>query len=272
MRDTVRRFARERAWPRLPPRPTGPTSSPCICGRRWATLFPRHHGERGPWRARHGSRPLRGAGGHPSRASASVGLSYSAPIPISASTRSSATVRRTEAALPAQARSASDGALAMSEPEVGLRCRVDEACGRGSGTTATFSTAARCGSPTAPTPSLPSFTPRPIPPPCCAKGITAFLIENHHERFHAVAHELDKLGMRGSNTCELVFTDCECLFENRLWRRGTGRAYPDVGPRLRARGAGGGAARHHGGLPRQRWCPMSMSASSSASPPARNSS
>jgi len=45
-------------------------------------------------------------------------------------------------------------------------------------------------------------------PDACAKGITAFLIEKGMKGF-STAQKLDKLGMRGSNTCELVFEDCE---------------------------------------------------------------
>jgi isovaleryl-CoA dehydrogenase len=40
-----------------------------------------------------------------------------------------------------------------------------------------------------------------------SKGITAFIIEKDFEGF-STAQKLDKLGMRGSNTCELVFQDC----------------------------------------------------------------
>jgi len=45
-------------------------------------------------------------------------------------------------------------------------------------------------------------------PDAGAKGITAFLIEKGMKGF-STAQKLDKLGMRGSNTCELVFEDCE---------------------------------------------------------------
>ncbi len=41
-----------------------------------------------------------------------------------------------------------------------------------------------------------------------SKGITAFLIEKNYPGFKT-AQKLDKLGMRGSNTCELVFENCE---------------------------------------------------------------
>ncbi len=48
-----------------------------------------------------------------------------------------------------------------------------------------------------------------------SKGITAFLIEKDFPGFKT-AQKLDKLGMRGSNTCELVFTDCKVPEENIL--------------------------------------------------------
>jgi isovaleryl-CoA dehydrogenase len=54
-------------------------------------------------------------------------------------------------------------------------------------------------------------------PAAGARGITAFLIEKGFEGF-ATAQKLDKLGMRGSNTCELVFQDCEVPVENVLGR------------------------------------------------------
>lgn len=48
-----------------------------------------------------------------------------------------------------------------------------------------------------------------------SRGITAFLIEKDFKGF-STAQKLDKLGMRGSNTCELVFQDCEVPKENIL--------------------------------------------------------
>lgn len=53
------------------------------------------------------------------------------------------------------------------------------------------------------------------------KGITAFLIEKDMVGF-STAQKLDKLGMRGSNTCELVFDDCEVPYENILGEEGKG--------------------------------------------------
>ncbi len=54
-----------------------------------------------------------------------------------------------------------------------------------------------------------------------SKGITAFLIEKSMTGF-SVAQKLDKLGMRGSHTGELVFEDCEVPYENVLGIEGRG--------------------------------------------------
>lgn len=48
-----------------------------------------------------------------------------------------------------------------------------------------------------------------------SKGITAFIVERNYPGFSR-SPKLDKLGMRGSNTCELVFIDCEVPAENIL--------------------------------------------------------
>ncbi|MBK1711032.1 acyl-CoA dehydrogenase family protein, partial [Marichromatium gracile] len=53
------------------------------------------------------------------------------------------------------------------------------------------------------------------------RGISAFLIEKGFVGF-SVAQKLDKLGMRGSETGELVFADCEVPEENRLGKEGEG--------------------------------------------------
>ena len=54
-----------------------------------------------------------------------------------------------------------------------------------------------------------------------SKGITAFIVEKNFKGF-STAQKLDKLGMRGSNTCELVFQDCEVPEENVLGQVGKG--------------------------------------------------
>src|SRR5258706_10099694 len=53
------------------------------------------------------------------------------------------------------------------------------------------------------------------------RGITAFIIEKGMKGF-STAQKLDKLGMRGSDTCELVFEDCEVPEENVLSEVGRG--------------------------------------------------
>ncbi|MCE8038483.1 isovaleryl-CoA dehydrogenase [Halomonas sp. MCCC 1A11062] len=58
-------------------------------------------------------------------------------------------------------------------------------------------------------------------PDAGSKGITAFIIEKGMPGF-STAQKLDKLGMRGSNTCELVFQDCEVPTENILGEEGKG--------------------------------------------------
>jgi isovaleryl-CoA dehydrogenase len=53
------------------------------------------------------------------------------------------------------------------------------------------------------------------------RGITAFLVEKHFKGF-SIAQKLDKLGMRGSHTGELVFQECEVPLENVLGGVGKG--------------------------------------------------
>ena len=54
-----------------------------------------------------------------------------------------------------------------------------------------------------------------------SKGITAFIIEKCFKGF-STAQKLNKLGMRGSNTCELIFEDCEIPVDNILGEEGNG--------------------------------------------------
>ena len=58
-------------------------------------------------------------------------------------------------------------------------------------------------------------------PEAGSKGITAFLIEKEMKGFSTSKH-FDKLGMRGSNTAELVFEDVEVPFDNILGEEGKG--------------------------------------------------
>ena len=58
-------------------------------------------------------------------------------------------------------------------------------------------------------------------PAAGAKGISTFIVEKGMKGF-SVAQKLDKLGMRGSETGELVFEDCEVPFENLIGKEGQG--------------------------------------------------
>ncbi|WP_028711334.1 isovaleryl-CoA dehydrogenase [Paracoccus sp. J55] len=58
-------------------------------------------------------------------------------------------------------------------------------------------------------------------PEAGSKGITAFIVERGMKGFSTSPH-FDKLGMRGSNTGELIFQDCEVPFENVLGEEGKG--------------------------------------------------
>ncbi|WOC16587.1 isovaleryl-CoA dehydrogenase [Pseudochrobactrum sp. MP213Fo] len=58
-------------------------------------------------------------------------------------------------------------------------------------------------------------------PQAGSRGISAFLIEKGFKGF-STAQKLDKLGMRGSNTCELVFENCEVPAENLMGEEGRG--------------------------------------------------
>ncbi|MBX9869014.1 MAG: acyl-CoA dehydrogenase family protein, partial [Burkholderiaceae bacterium] len=54
-----------------------------------------------------------------------------------------------------------------------------------------------------------------------SKGISAFIVEKNSPGF-STAQKLDKLGMRGSNTCELIFDNCKVPAENLLGKEGSG--------------------------------------------------
>jgi isovaleryl-CoA dehydrogenase len=90
-----------------------------------------------------------------------------------------------------------------------------------------------------------------------SRGITAFIVERGMKGF-SQGTKLDKLGMRGSDTAELIFTDCEVPAENVLGKVGKGVNVLMSG--LRARGAGRRTARPHAGGARRRppLCPRTQ--------------
>jgi isovaleryl-CoA dehydrogenase len=154
------------------------------------------------------------------RASASVSLSYGAHSNLCVNQiKLNGTEEQKRKYLPKLISGESVGALAMSEPGagsdvVGMKLRAEKRNGyyvlNGSKYWIT-------NGPDADTLVVYAKT----DPEAGAKGITAFLVEKGIKGFVQGPH-FDKLGMRGSNTGELVFTDCEIPFENVLGEEGRG--------------------------------------------------
>jgi len=151
-----------------------------------------------------------------SRASASVGLSYGAHSNLCVNQiRRNGTEAQKRRYLPGLIGGEHVGALAMSEPGagsdvVGMRTRAEK---RGDRFVLNGGKMWITNGPDADVLVVYAKT----TPEAGPRGITAFLIEKGFPGFSA-AQKLDKLGMRGSNTCELVFQDCEVPEENVLGR------------------------------------------------------
>ncbi|HCQ45687.1 MAG TPA: acyl-CoA dehydrogenase, partial [Achromobacter sp.] len=149
-----------------------------------------------------------------SRASASVGLSYGAHsnLCVNQINRNGTTAQKAKY-LPKLISGEHVGALAMSEPGAGsdvvsMKLRADKKGDRYvlNGTKMWIT-----NGPDADTLVVYAKT----DPEAHQRGITAFLVEKGFKGF-SVAQKLDKLGMRGSHTGELVFQDCEIPEENVL--------------------------------------------------------
>jgi len=159
-----------------------------------------------------------------SRASASVGLSYGAHSNLCVNQiRRNGSAAQKQRYLPKLISGEHVGALAMSEPGAGsdvvsMRLKAER---RGNGTGERFvlngSKMWITNGPDADTLVVYAKT----DPEAGPKGITAFLIEKGMSGF-TTAQKLDKVGMRGSNTCELVFQDCEVPAGNILGAEGRG--------------------------------------------------
>ena len=155
-----------------------------------------------------------------SRASASVGLSYGAHSNLCVNQiRRNGSVAQKRKYLPKLVSGEHVGALAMSEPGAGsdvvsMRLRADR---RGDHFVLNGNKMWITNGPDADTLVVYAKTDSAAGP----RGITAFLIEKGMKGF-TTAQKLDKLGMRGSNTCELVFQDCEVPEENVLSEEGRG--------------------------------------------------
>jgi isovaleryl-CoA dehydrogenase len=155
-----------------------------------------------------------------SRASASVGLSYGAHSNLCVNQiRRQGSEEQKRRYLPRLISGEHVGALAMSEPGAGsdvvsMRLRADR---RGDRFVLNGTKMWITNGPDADVLVVYAKT----DPEAGPRGITAFLIEKTFPGFRT-AQKLDKLGMRGSNTCELVFEDCEVPADNVMGGVGQG--------------------------------------------------
>ena len=155
-----------------------------------------------------------------SRASASVGLSYGAHSNLCVNQiRRNGSHEQKRRYLPTLISGEHVGALAMSEPGAGsdVVAMATRAERRGDRFVLNGSKMWITNGPVAETLIIYAKT-DPLAGP---RGITAFLVEKGFSGFSA-APKLDKLGMRGSDTCELVFDNCEVPEENVLGQVGQG--------------------------------------------------
>jgi len=155
-----------------------------------------------------------------SRASASIGLSYGAHSNLCVNQiRINGSAEQRARYLPGLVSGEHVGALAMSEPGagsdvVGMKLRAEK---RGDRYVLNGTKMWITNGPDAHTLVVYAKT----DPAAGAKGITAFIIEKGFKGF-STSPKLDKMGMRGSNTCELVFEDCEVPADNVLGAVGKG--------------------------------------------------
>jgi isovaleryl-CoA dehydrogenase len=155
-----------------------------------------------------------------SRASASVGLSYGAHSNLCVNQiRRNGNDQQKRRHLPGLISGEHVGALAMSEPGAGsdvmsMKLRAEKRGGRYvlNGTKMWIT-----NGPDADVIVVYART----DPAAGARGITAFIVESGCKGY-TTAQKLDKLGMRGSNTCELLFNDCDVPEENVLGAAGKG--------------------------------------------------
>ncbi len=155
-----------------------------------------------------------------SRASASVGLSYGAHSNLCVNQlRRWGTDEQKRKYLPKLVSGEHVGALAMSEPGAGsdvvsMKLKAEK---KGDKYILNGNKMWITNGPIADTLIVYAKT----DPNAGSRGISAFIIEKDFKGF-STAQKLDKLGMRGSDTCELVFEDCEVPAENLMGPLGKG--------------------------------------------------
>jgi len=155
-----------------------------------------------------------------SRASASVGLSYGAMSNLCLNQlNKNANEKQKQKYLPKLCTGEHIGALAMSEPNAGSDVVSMKLSARKSGDKYILNGTKMwiTNGPDAHVYIIYAKT----DPEAGSKGITAFIVERDYPGFSR-SPKLDKLGMRGSNTCELVFEDVEVPAENVMRGEGQG--------------------------------------------------
>jgi len=155
-----------------------------------------------------------------SRASASIGLSYGAHSNLCVNQiHLNGTEAQKAKYLPKLVSGEHIGALAMSEPNAGSDVVSMKLHAEKKGNVYVFNGTKMwiTNGPDANTYVIYAKT----DPKAGSKGITAFIVERDYPGFSR-SPKLDKLGMRGSNTCELVFNNCEVPAENILGKEGQG--------------------------------------------------
>ena len=151
-----------------------------------------------------------------SRASGSVGLSYGAHSNLCVNNIfHNGNDAQRKKYIPKLCSGEFVGALAMSEPGAGsdvvgsMACRAEKKGDRW------IANGSKMWITNGPDADVLLVYMRTAPRPAGSRCMTAFVVEKGMKGF-STAQKLDKLGMRGSNTCELVFDNCEIPDENRI--------------------------------------------------------
>ncbi len=151
-----------------------------------------------------------------SRASGSVGLSYGAHSNLCVNNLfHNCSKSQKQRYLPKLCSGEHVGALAMSEPGSGSDVVGSMTCHAESRGDQWIANGSKMWITNGPDADVLLVYMRTAPRAAGSRCMTAFIVEKGMQGFHT-AQKLDKLGMRGSNTCELVFEDCEIPDQNRV--------------------------------------------------------
>ena len=157
-----------------------------------------------------------------SRASASVGLSYGAHSNLCVNQlHINGNESQKRKYLPKLCSGEHVGALAMSEPEAGSDVLGGMSCHAEKKGTVWVANGSKMWITNGPNADILIVYMRTSPKEKGSNDITAFIVEKEMKGF-TTTQKLDKLGMRGSNTCELVFDNCEIPNENVLFEANHG--------------------------------------------------